>query len=231
MKTAQRTTAKMKAYMILKNLIIDGKLKPGEFLNEVELSKNMGVSRTPLREALGKLEHDNFITVFPGKGCFVKQITLKDINNLYDLREELESFSIKLASENIIHNKTAIDTLRNFIKEFENNVNSAEIDPKTQFYLNKDFHKFIAESSMNQYLVQMLNILDGMDSLIRLPLSTYRNQSKEMAKEHLELAKALAESLEGHGIDKGIDLMRRHIRASKKDAIHVLIGETKDRTN
>jgi DNA-binding GntR family transcriptional regulator len=224
MKTVRRITAREKVYTMLRNLIIEGKLRPGEFLNEIELSKNMGVSRTPLREALGKLEHDNFITVFPGKGSFVKQITARDINNLYTLREILECLSVKLAGENLLRSTTtAIIKLQEYISKFEENIKSDAIDPKKQFILNKEFHTFIAECSMNPYLIQMLNILDGMDSLIRVSVSPYRNSTKELAEEHFAIAKALLEQK----IDRAVELMQQHIKASKEDAMRISTVNTK----
>lgn len=85
-----------KAYEMIKEMIINCQLTPGEPISETELMKVVGSSRTPIREALNKLEHENLVTIYPKRGIFVTGITIKDVIDIYTIREVVEPLAAKL---------------------------------------------------------------------------------------------------------------------------------------
>lgn len=96
-----QATIKQQVYQIIKDKISNGIYKPGEWLQENELASEMNVSRSPVREALRHLASDGLVISVPNKGVFVKEISAKDIQNIYDFRVMLESYAIQRSAENM----------------------------------------------------------------------------------------------------------------------------------
>ena len=88
-------------FMSLRKAILTGKLKPGERLTEVKLGKLLGTSRTPIREAIRKLELEGLVTIVPGSGARVSGMTVEDLQEVMEVRSALEQLSAGLASERI----------------------------------------------------------------------------------------------------------------------------------
>ena len=86
----------------LRSAIQDGTLKPGERLMEIPLAEELGVSRTPIREAIRKLELEGFVVMVPRRGTYVANISLKDITQVFEIRSALEELAAGLAAERII---------------------------------------------------------------------------------------------------------------------------------
>ena len=92
---------KEKAYVELKEMIISGKLKSNERIDEELLSKSLNVSRTPVREAINKLEQEGWINIVPRKGMFVNNISIKEINDVFQVRSNLEPIILEMAFERL----------------------------------------------------------------------------------------------------------------------------------
>ena len=93
-KKLQVNTISHQIYSIIKKAIVSGEYAPGFWLQEVELSKELGVSRSPVREALKQLSADGLVKEIPNKGTFVREFTQKEIIEIYEIRELLESYAI-----------------------------------------------------------------------------------------------------------------------------------------
>lgn len=100
-KTAIRPTGSLKerAYIYLKQSILSSQLSPGQPLAVKELAEEMGISRTPVREALVTLHSEGLVEVFPSRGTFVARITVADLRELSELRESLEGMTARLAAQ------------------------------------------------------------------------------------------------------------------------------------
>src|SRR5208337_1086297 len=100
-KRAGRETAtnkKNKVYEVLRDRIVNNVLKPQEFLNEQALSEDLGVSKTPIREALQQLEHSRLVVIIPNKGCYVANISIDRIREIFEIRTILECAAARLAA-------------------------------------------------------------------------------------------------------------------------------------
>jgi len=138
----------LKAYNLLREKIITLEFGPGEPLDEKRIEKEFGLGRTPFREAVLKLEADNLVDVFPGKGTYVKQITLKGVRDLLQALLAMERATIQLAVLNITPEQIAeIRAISEQIKEA-----IRKRDPLHITYFNSQFHRLIARASDNEYL-------------------------------------------------------------------------------
>ena len=109
---------KDKAYDELKELIISGKLEANERIDEDFLSKSLNVSRTPVREAINRLEQEGWINIVPRKGMFVNNISLKEINDIFQVRSNLEPIILEMAFYKI--NREDLVSLKEKFLDFSN---------------------------------------------------------------------------------------------------------------
>ena len=139
----------------LRGAIVEGKLKPGQRLMEVQLAEQLGVSRTPVREAIRKLELEGLVVMLPRKGAYVANMSLKDVVDVLEIRASLEGLAASLSAERITDED--IKKLESIVEEFENNVDESNVEA----LLKKDveFHECIFKSTNNKRLHQLINSL------------------------------------------------------------------------
>lgn len=135
----------------LRNAIFENKLKSGDRLIQSAIASDMGISRTPVREALRKLEQEGLAIGHPRKGCIVVGISIDDILEIYDLVEVLEGLAIRLACLNL--SRIDINLLNEKIDLMEININ--KIDMFEQLY--KDFSYIILKSANSKKLIENLD--------------------------------------------------------------------------
>ena len=140
----------------LREAILRGDLKPGERLMEIKLANRLGVSRTPIREAIRMLELDGLVIMVPRKGAQVAQITEKDLNDVLEVRLGLEELAVKFACERMTEEQ--IQELEAAAGEFEKQVNSVkEGDITALAQADVHFHELIYQATDNQRLVQLIS--------------------------------------------------------------------------
>lgn len=139
----------------LRQAILKGELKPGERLMEIQLADRLGVSRTPIREAIRKLELEGLVVMIPRKGAEVAKITEKDLKNVLEVRCALEELAVELACEKI--DTAQIDELKSCMKEFKELLGKNDVTALAE--KDEHFHDIIFEATNNDRLVQILNNL------------------------------------------------------------------------
>ena len=144
----------------LRDAIINQTLKPGERLMEIQLADEMGVSRTPVREAIRKLELEGLVVMVPRKGAYVAGMSMKDIHEVFELRSALEGLAVTLAAERITDDELE-ELERQVVKESE----EREADLDTIVFIDTTIHDMIYQAARNQRLVQFISILQ--EQLIR----------------------------------------------------------------
>jgi len=175
----------------IRDSIIEGKLEPGARLAEPEVAQQLGVSRTPLREAFLQLEAEGFLTVNPRKGAVVSELSLKDAEETYQIKVALEALAAKLATKSI--SEYEIKKLKEFNEKMRKIANSSKKDYKYFLELNADFHQTINDASGNEKLLKHLIVLRNQTlryNYIYLSLLSHLNES---VVEHDEIIKALEE--------------------------------------
>lgn len=146
------STLREQAYDIIKNAIMSGEFQPGQTLIEEQLAKDLGLSRTPLREALVLLEHDQYIEMIPYKGTFVTTLTIKEVQEIFHIRKLLEPEAVCMALEHIT--KEEIDQLRDFFTGAREKVNQGDME--TFLASNKLVHDKLLEYGENDTLRNLI---------------------------------------------------------------------------
>lgn len=171
----------------LREAILKGDFAPGERLMEKQLAERMGVSRTPIREAIRKLELEGLVIMVPRKGAEVASITSKDISDVLEIRATLESLAVRLACK-----KMSQDVLEELVKVNERFSKAAhEKDVETLIKTDVRFHDIIFNASDNEKLIQIINNLREQIYRFRVEY-IYKMESYEgLVDEHDEIVNAL----------------------------------------
>ncbi len=139
----------------LRQAILTGDLKPGERLMEINLANRLGVSRTPIREAIRKLELEGLVTMIPRRGAEVAQITEKDLKDVLEVRRDLDALSVELACDRI--SEEELKALEEACGAFEAATKTR--DPKKIAQADVALHDIILKATANSRLVSLVNNL------------------------------------------------------------------------
>ena len=170
----------------LREAIILGRLKPGERLMEIQLAEEMGVSRTPVREAIRKLELEGFVVMVPRKGAYVAGVSVKDIADVFEVRSALEGLAAGLAAERITEGE--MEELEMAILQI-----SGEEDILTVFKGDAAFHEIIYKASRNQRLTQIITHLQEQINRFRLTSLSVPGRLKIAVDEHKKIVEAISD--------------------------------------
>ena len=195
----------------LRDAIIVGELKPGERLMEVKLAEKMGVSRTPVREAIRKLELEGLVNMLPRKGAHVADLSVKDIMDVLEVRASLDGLATSLAAERISEDE--LKELKHVHYQFINFVEKENL----QGSIKKDveFHEIIYRASRNEKLIQIVNNLREQVHRFRVIYLKDYVSVKELIKEHQEIYDAIT----GKDTEKAQSAAQRHIKNQEETII------------
>jgi DNA-binding GntR family transcriptional regulator len=177
------------AYETIREAILNNKFKPGMVLSEADLSRQLGISRTPTREALKRLEDQNLVRIIPRKGAFVTDLTVEMIHEIYQVREALECFALSFIPQ--YGDPDELDRIFKDVMDSNVWIRNNEIEKIND--LDIHLHEYIVRSSHNQLLVKMVNQL--LDQIIRLRRMTpnFPGRLEEQREEHIKIVTALKE--------------------------------------
>lgn len=174
-------------YEELKMQILTGEIKPGTRMMEVELAEDLGVSRTPVREAIRKLEKESLVTIEPRKGAYASEISMKDMEDILEVRKTMEGLAAGIAAAKITDEQKAIlkTAMDNFDKAVDENNYDEMISNDT------GFHHIIVEACDNAVLKNMVEQLQELVLRFRyLYFSDFR-RAEQMPSEHKEIYDAI----------------------------------------
>lgn len=205
----------------LRKAILKGELKPGERLMEIALAERLGVSRTPVREAMRKLELEGLVVMIPRRGAQVANITEKDLNDVLEVRIALENLSIENACARMTEEQLAqlLDAARTFEKTMAdgNLVKLAEADVA--------FHEVIYQASDNRRLNQVLNNLREQIYRYRVEYLKDEDTRNLLVKEHEELY----EAIRARDAALAQEISFRHIENQREAIVRSIREETEIR--
>ena len=187
----------------LRQAILRGELQPGERLLEIHLADKLGVSRTPIREAIRKLELEGLVLMIPRKGAVVAEITEKSLRDVLEVRRALEELAMKLACEKILDEE--IKELKVAAKEFEDALKTGDVT----VYAEADvkFHDIIYRTTDNQRLIQLLYNLREQMYRYRVEYLKRDDSHDTLLAEH----QYIIETLEKRNADEAIKAICAHI--------------------
>lgn len=227
MGTAVRGLLRKSAYESLKAMIVTGQLPPGSRVTEIELAARLKVSRTPVREALNKLERDGLVTGRPRQGFSIKEFDIAMFRESFDVREVLDGYATELATARLTEaDKTRLKSILAECERLAAIHNRSQEDKFRELQLGVDLHRTIAELSGNELLRNMLaGILEKCQHYIWLELILL-DDWKEARDEHAAIVDAMCAGDARLASERA----RRHIRVSR-DAILKLLQARSDLRN
>ena len=173
-------TLKNKAYNYIKEKIITYQFEPGAFLDESELVSDLAASRTPIREAMNKLEQENLVIILPKKGVQVCPITLKQIMDTYQVRETLEPIALSQHGQKL--DPKQMEYYHHAILHCE------EMSASDADNLDDSFHKWIITAYNNTYIEELMDTLQGHTQRIRIMCGRTTGQCHAFSQaEHLDI--------------------------------------------
>jgi len=181
--------AREAAFEKIKEAIIKGHFKPGEKLVEQTLAQEMGVSRTPVREAIRRLEAEGFVVSIPRKGVVVSRADKEEIVQLYSIRAELEGLAARWAIENA--DEDDMRKLDEAISRMEETAASGDLDGVVQS--NALFHDAIAQASKSRILCTLLKTLQDNIQRFRFQSLHLPGRPEAALAEHKEIVAAIKE--------------------------------------
>lgn len=164
----------------LRQAILTGELKPGERLMEIHLANKLGVSRTPIREAIRKLELEGLVTMIPRRGAEVAQITEKSMNDVLEVRRALDALCVELACDRITDEE--LESLKQACEGFEAAVRTKDVKKIAQ--ADVALHDIIVRATGNQRLIQLVNNLSEQMYRYRFEYIKDSSQHETLIEEH-----------------------------------------------
>lgn len=193
------------AYDHIRQAILEHRLKPGDRLREAELAKTIGLSRTPLREALARLEGDGLIVNDSARGLMVMQLDYNMVSELYYMREVLEGTAARLAAQH------ASDVELTIIDEICEQYRRSLGDGAALAIKNRQFHEALYRCAHNRYLVKTLTLLHDALALLGESMLSDRARAEQTLNEHAAIVKAL----KARDPDAAEKATRAHIRTAQ----------------
>ena len=191
----------------LRQAILRGELKPGERLMEIQLANKLGVSRTPIREALRKLELEGLVNMVPRKGAEVADITEKSLRDVLEVRKALEELSVQLACEKITEEE--IEELKRVAERFKDTLDDQDVTKIAE--ADVAFHDVIYTATDNQKLILLLN---------NLREQMYRYRVEYLKKE--EAYPQLIDNISKRNKEEATRIMCEHIDNQVATVINVI---------
>ena len=214
------------AYDAIKEAILSFRLKPGDSLVESELGRQLGISKTPVRDALSRLEKEGLVAKIPYKGTYVSEINRDSVIQMFQIRSVLEGLATRLAAPNF--STEDIRTAHEMIRMHGEALAAGDVE--TGFKMNRKFHDLILNRAENEKLLQILaNLEDQLRCYRRL--SAYQNsRGSKSVSEHQDILNAI-ERKDGAAAEAA---MRAHLdsvvddlaREDVQNLVHIVESQT-----
>ncbi|MBQ1876007.1 MAG: GntR family transcriptional regulator [Selenomonas sp.] len=172
----------------LREAIRNGTLKPGERLMEIQLAEQLGVSRTPVREAIRKLELEGYVIMMPRRGTYVANMSMSDISDIFEIRSALESLSNGLAAKRITPDE--LEHLQNLLVMLKPYVEQMDMEKIVE--LDIEFHDLLYHASRNKRLVGIISNLRDQLTRFRTLSMSYPGRLEATMEEHKSIVDAIA---------------------------------------
>ena len=173
----------------LRDAVRRGVLQPGERLMEIQLAEELGVSRTPVREAIRKLEMEGYVIMMPRRGTYVADLSIRDVNEVFEIRTSLESLASGLAAERITEDE--LEKLQRLLVEIGAHIKNGDMESIVR--TDTEFHDLLYQASRNKRLVGIISNLREQLTRFRTTSMSYPGRLKATLEEHRNIVEALAQ--------------------------------------
>jgi len=199
-------------YRALLEDIRTGNIQPGDRIREEDIARSLGVSRTPVREALQQLQARRLVEMAPGRGIIVAKLGTQQVMELYAMREVLEGAAARFAAQYALPAEIAI--MEELITEFE----GARDNPERLARINYALHRAIYEAARNRYMHEALNNLEDALSLLQNTTFSLPERFEPACREH----RAIVNAIRTRDSDAAEAMSREHIRHAQNARLRLL---------
>ncbi len=196
-------------YLDLRGKIVSKELKPSQRLLEVKIATEMGVSRTPVREALRRLANEGLVKIVPNSGARVAAPTVNEMENAYNVREYLESLSVELACRNGM-DRRVLERLEEVLRSEESTFENKDLDAFLE--ANNTFHRLIAESGKNNVLCEYIDNIMLRTNVYIFFYDQFDEKDNYSSQEHRAILRAIAQ----RDKERAQEHMREHLHHSHR---------------
>ena len=212
--TSDQTTLQERAYLHVKNQIMQRKLAPGQQITDSQMAKELGISRTPVREALRRLEQEGFLLNQAGRGWRIYSLTLDDIHEIFDIRDELECMVAARAAQ--CRDAQLRTQLKQAVELMQKPIDEQDREIWSQG--NLDFHQVLISMCGNQRAQRILQELNDQWYRVRRGLTALEGLMVDSTDEHLAIARAVldGDSQEAHRA------MQAHLHSIRTNLVRIL---------
>jgi len=212
-------TLSAQAYSKIRGLILDGTLAPGDVLSERNIAKELAFSRMPVREAIRELAKDGLLDVSPGRGAFVRRLSVSEVRDTYEARQAIEGMTAYLAAKRGI--TTELLAIRAVFQNFLDNPDDADLTAVQK--AGDDLHHAIADAARNPELARILDSLQAQIALtLRMAVDHNPGRIPVSMKEHIgildaiekgdaNMARQLMENHLAHGFESRLQLYNQSL--------------------
>ena len=208
-KYEKKQTLSDKAYFYLRDLIVSGEVKGGELLTEKKIGERLNMSRTPVKRALTRLEQEGYVKSVDGVGNIVRELSVKDLADIYELRIALEKIAIKTSINNI--SDLEINSLENDLKDIlEKKQNLESISSEYLIRKDEEIHMLILGNSTNDYI-------KGIYSNIKSQIDRYQQEAYALTDttvESTEFHLEILDAIKRKNLEETIKILEEHLKWS-----------------
>jgi DNA-binding GntR family transcriptional regulator len=214
------TTRTDYAYQKLKDLISEGAYPPGNVLTEQTLARELGVSRTPIREAIRRLEADGWVSTIPGRGALVRSLSVQDVEEIFVVREELEALALRLAISNIPSSE--LEAMEGEMVSMSAELKLDESQAREDLISEVEmFHAVLSRYCGNRLLARQLRSLSELVHRLRVRSLAAPGRPLQSVAEHLEIVRHMRDG----DVEAAEESLRRHFRHVKENLTRALQRE------
>lgn len=194
------------AYETIKQLIVNNELKAGEIISENALAASLGMSRTPIREAIKILSKEGYVEIHNGIGIYVKHVTVKEIYDISEVRVSLETLALRTAVNHISDEELA-DIIGRWTELKNKLENGIKVAYEQIFELDAETHFLIVKRSENEFLKEIINDIQLKIQRFQRMSTRATGNDLNTVNLHLSILKHIREK----NIEKASDVLRRHV--------------------
>ncbi|MFC1837006.1 GntR family transcriptional regulator [Thermodesulfobacteriota bacterium] len=217
---AKNKSLKEQAYDALKALILTGKLERGKLYNEMKWAQQLGVSRTPVREALLELSSEGMVDFLPNRGIMIKEITIKQVREVFEIRQIIEGYVTRSFVKRVP--PADVEMLEGIIKNQE--LQAERADHEAFFEFDRTFHLFLVSRMDNRRLESILQNLQDQIHLMGIYALEKNGRTQQVLAEHIEILKALKK----RNVRKAERAMIRHLKNTELTILDMIREDKQD---
>ena len=209
--------AKM-AFQAIRDSILEGHLTPGEIYNEMTLAKELGISRTPVREALLELSAQGLVTYLPRKGVMVNHFGKHDIEEIFELRKAIELATVEKVAR--YYKSLDLSTIERALEKQKKALKKK--DPKTYLHFDRMFHVTLTKLTNNRRFVDIIENIRDLFQLTATQALTNENRWQEVIKEHEKVLNAIKQG----NVTQSRKAMSYHLDRSKNSVLEKTVSDS-----